>query len=301
MRLAGRFAACDDIPDVPVVRCLTIICSSAKMSATLESSTEVTLPPVSGFTPRERQQFESDGFVIARGLADAARCRRMLDATLAGVAARTPPVEYEADLHYPGAPESRDVPGGDTIRRLKEAHGRDPAFTQWVCLPALVTRLQQLLGPRVVMPLAHHNCIMTKQPRFSSETGWHQDIRYWSFERPELVSVWLALGHETPENGCLSLIPGTHRLEFARDRFDDALFLRPDLPENAVLIGRKVRAELAPGDVLFFHCRTFHSAGRNATGQTKYSAVFTFRPQQNPPLPGTRSASSAELLLPSAG
>ncbi len=148
------------------------------------------------------------------------------------------------------------------------------------------------------MPLAHHNCVMTKQPRYSSETGWHQDIRYWAFERPELVSVWLALGRETPENGCLYVIPGTHTLPISRDRLDDALFLRPDLPENATLIAQKVPVELEPGDVLFFHCRTFHAAGRNRTEQTKYSVVFTFRPADNPPRPETRSASMPELLLP---
>ena len=59
--------------------------------------------------------------------------------------------------------------------------------------------------------------------------GWHQDVRYWSFERPELVSVWLALGHEHPDNGCLSLIPRTHLLEVLRERLDGSLFLREDL------------------------------------------------------------------------
>jgi phytanoyl-CoA hydroxylase len=249
------------------------------------------------FAPREREQFERDGYVIARGLARPDLCRRMLDVVIAAVAAGTPPVEYEADLHYPGAPRSREVAGGNTIRRLKEAHGRDPVFREWVAHPPLRARLRQLLGPRLVMPLAHHNCVMTKQPRFSSETGWHQDIRYWSFARPELVSVWLALGRESTENGCLYLIPGTHRMEFARERFDDSLFLRPELPENAALIARKVPAPLEPGDVLFFHCRTFHAASRNETDQTKHSAVFTFRPEGNPPLAGTRSASQPELPL----
>jgi phytanoyl-CoA hydroxylase len=263
-----------------------------------ETLSEATSDVASGFRFDEREHFEREGFVVSRGLVDAATCRRMLDVTRRGVSDVIPPVEFEADLHYPGAPASRGEIGGDTIRRLKEAHGRDPVFTRWVTEPALVARLEQLLGGRVVMPLAHHNCIMTKQPRFSSETGWHQDIRYWSFARPELVSVWLALGRETPENGCLHLLPGTHRSEFARERFDEALFLRPDLPENAALIATRVAAPLEPGDVLFFHCRTFHAAGRNQTDQTKYSAVFTFRPFDNPPLAGTRSASHGELLLP---
>jgi len=266
----------------------------------MESSSAAGVVSDAGFSPWECREFQEQGFVVVRGLGSAETCARMRDVTRAGLAQHILPVEYESDLQYPGAPASRADSGGDTIRRLKEAHGRDPVFVQWIASQPIVARLRQLLGPQVVMPLAHHDCIMTKQPRYSSQTGWHQDIRYWSFARPELVSVWLALGEETTENGCLYVIPGTHRMEFARERFDDALFLRPDLPENAALIERKVPVPLSPGDVLFFHCRTFHAAGRNHTDLTKYSVVFTFRPLDNPPAPGSRSGSSPELLLPGA-
>ena len=107
----------------------------------------------------------------------------MMDCIRTTLAAPFGPVEYEADLHYPGAPGSRAAAGGDTIRRLKEVHGRHPVFTRFVSQPSLVARLQQLLGPQIVMPLAHHNCVMTKQPRYSSETGWHQDIHAMAQQR----------------------------------------------------------------------------------------------------------------------
>ena len=250
------------------------------------------------FAPAELDQFQHEGYVIARGLVDGAMRERMLDLTRRHLEQAIEPIEYEADLHYPGAPASRSALGGRTVRRLKLAHCRDVVFTEWLMCPELVGRLRQLVGPQVVAPLAHHNCIMTKQPRHSSETGWHQDIRYWSFERPELVSVWLALGRETAENGCLQLVPGTHRQSFDRSRFDEDLFLRGDLPENQALTAGAVSAELEPGDVLFFHCRTFHAAGRNQTDGPKYSVVFTFRPLDNRPRPGSRSASLPELLIP---
>ena len=272
--------------------------TSAQVENSAAGSQRAASPAGDRFAADELAQFDREGFVIARGLADAEICRQMIECTREGLAAAIGPAEFEADLHYPGAPGSRASAGGDTIRRLKEAHGRHPVFTQFISQPALLQRLGQLLGPQVVMPLAHHNCIMTKQPRFSSETLWHQDIRYWSYDRPELVSVWLALGPETPENGCLYLIPGTHKMSFSPDRFDEALFLRADLVENAALIERKLPAILGPGDVLFFHCRTFHAAGRNHTGQTKFSVVYTFRPADNPPKSGSRSASMPELVLP---
>jgi phytanoyl-CoA hydroxylase len=249
------------------------------------------------FSPAEVEQFQRQGFFIARGLARGDLVSRMLAATLAGLAGEIPPIEYEADLNYPGAPSSLDACGGRTVRRLKRAHSRHPVFTEWLSDPPLVERMRQLLGPEVVVPLAHHNCVMTKQPIYSSDTGWHQDIRYWSFSRPDLVSAWLALGEETIENGCLRLVPGTHRMQFDRSRFDDALFLRTDVPENAALLQSEVTAELDAGDVLFFHCRAFHAATRNFGSKPKYSVVFTFRPLDNPPVAGSRSASFPEILL----
>ncbi len=253
-----------------------------------------------GLSPAEREQFERDGYLVVRQLAGPELRDRILAVARDGLAREIPPIEYEADLHYPGAPQSHDSPGGRTIRRLKQAISRDSVFMEWASSPGLVSRLRQLLGPDLVMPLAHHNCIMTKQPRHSSDTGWHQDIRYWSFERPELVSVWLALTPENAANGCLYLIPGTHRETLERRRYDDAQFLRPELAENTSLIARAVRAELEPGDVLFFHARTFHAASRNHTDATKISVVFTFRALDNRPRPGSRSASLPELLLPRA-
>ena len=257
------------------------------------------MEPVSTlFTPEQVAQFSRDGYTIARGLADERLRGDLLAATLDGLTRESGPIEYEADLHYPGAPESHDGAGGRTVRRLKQAHSRHYAFTEWAAHPQVLGRLRQLLGPQVVMPLAHHNCVMTKHPEFSSDTGWHQDIRYWAYSRPELVSVWLALGPERRENGCLRVIPGTHKIAFDRSRLDEALFVRDDLPENRELIDQAVYAELDPGDVLFFHARTVHAASRNHSSQTKYSLVFTYRPLDNPPVASTRSAAAPEMLMP---
>jgi phytanoyl-CoA hydroxylase len=180
---------------------------------------------------------------------------------------------------------------------LKQAATRGPVFVEWMTQPAILNRLQQLLGPKIVCPLAHHNCIMTKQPAFSSDTGWHQDIRYWAFQRPELVNAWIALGQERLENGGLMVIPGSHRVKFTPEQFDASTFFRADLPQNQSLIEKRVIVELMPGDVLFFHCLTLHAATRNYTTTPKWSAVFTFRPADNLPVKGSRSASSPELAL----
>lgn len=248
-------------------------------------------------TQIELERFHQDGYIIVRALASAAEVAGMKAVAERALAENTAPVEYEADLHYPGAPPSRDAPGGRTARRLLQAYARDGVFKSWATKPAVVEKLRQLLGPDLVLSQGHHNCIMTKQPHYSSDTLWHQDIRYWAFERPELVSAWLALGPESPENGGLYVLPGTHIMSFAPSRMDEAQFLRADLAENRALIATQVPVLLAAGDVLFFHCRTVHAAGRNQTGQTKFSVVFTYHAADNHPLPGTRSEATPEITL----
>ena len=216
------------------------------------------------------------------------------------LAAQTQPLEYEAQVKYPGAPVSLDAPGGRTVRRLLQACARDELYRDWATSPELAERLRQLLGGKLELSQAHHNCIMTKNPAFSSATGWHQDIRYWSFQKPELVSVWLALGPEHEENGCLWLVPGSHRMEFLPDQFDGDRFFRTGLEQNRLVIDAKVAAELDEGDVLFFHCRLLHAAGRNRTALTKFAAVFTYHCADNLPLAGSRSALLRDIDVPLA-
>ena len=251
----------------------------------------------SALSPAELDAFRADGFLVVRRLASADVCREMRQLTLRHLAEAQLPIEYEADTHYPGAPSALDVPGGRTIRRLLQAYARDAVFRQWVESPELGDRLRQLLGGPIALSQAHHNCVMTKQPAFSSVTGWHQDIRYWAFERPELVSAWLALGTENVDNGCLRVVPGSHLSAFDREQYDDALFFRTDRDDNRQMLARQVRVMLEPGDVLFFHCRLLHAAGRNATTVPKLAAVFTFYRQDNHALPDTRSASLPGVSL----
>ena len=249
------------------------------------------------FLPNELSLFRREGYFIARHLIPQVYLDTMRRITKRDLESHFGDIEYEADLHYPGAPESLDSEGGRTARRLRQAVSRDPVFARLVKESFLLGRLQQLLGPHVVMPLAHHNCIMTKQPRFSSDTGWHQDTRYWSFQSGDLINIWIALGPETLHNGCLRVLPGTHHAAADRERLDEALFLRADLEINQPLIAQAQPVELEPGDVLFFHARCFHAATRNFSDETKQSVVFTFRSLDNPPVPGSRSTVLPELLL----
>ena len=242
-------------------------------------------------------RFRGDGYVVLHELASRGECEQ-----LAGLARRdleplVGPAEFEADVGYPGAPRTRSDPGGLTPRRLLHAYSRDVAFRRFATHGGLREVLHGLLDGEVCLSQCHHNCVMTKHPGYSSATAWHQDVRYWSFDRPELVSLWLALGTETAANGALMVIPGSHHLDLDRGRLDRDLFLRPGLRENRALIDQAVTLELATGDGLLFSSRLFHAAGRNDTDRVKLSLVFTYHAADNQPIPGTRSAQYPAITL----
>jgi phytanoyl-CoA hydroxylase len=248
---------------------------------------------------REAQiaQLRDQGFVVVPRFIAGGELTALNGLARAQLAARADPLEYEADLRYPGAPPSRAAAGGETVRRLLDAYARDPLFAAQATARGLRDWMEGYFGDRVLMSRAHHNCLMTKHPRYGSLTGWHRDMRYWSFAREDLVSVWLALGAEEVDNGALWFVPGSQRGVFDASRFDDAKFFRADLPENAKLIDGMESPRLEPGDAVFFHCNTLHSAGQNRSDAVKFSLVFTYHAADNAPTTGSRSASLPEILL----
>ena len=237
------------------------------------------------------------GFVVARQFAAPATVAALRDEAQRQLGQAVAPLEYEADLQYPGAPASRQAQGGGTVRRLLGAYGRGPLFQAWASSPAVAGWLRAYFADTPVLSTVHHNCVMTKHPAYGSLTGWHQDIRYWSFTDDDLVSTWLALGHETADNGGLFFLPGSHTASFSASQFDQQKFFREDLPENQAWIERAVCPELQPGDVVFFHCRTLHAARQNSSQQVKLSLVHTYYPQTCAPIPDTRSAMSPGVPL----
>ena len=247
----------------------------------------------------ESAAFERDGYIVIRNMVTAQRFTELRTIANDHLRQLIAPIEFEVDVRYPGAPLEENSPGADISRRLLQAFARDEAFRLWALDPEVKHILSGLLQTEEGLSVSqcHHNCIMTKAPGFSSVTLWHQDSRYWAFDYENLVSVWLALGDEDKTNGCLRVIPGSHKLNFDSGRFDAAMFLRPDLSENKSLIKQAVTVELNPGDVLFFHSRLFHAAGRNLSDETKLSVVFTYHQASNKPINNTRSARFSSIPM----
>jgi phytanoyl-CoA hydroxylase len=233
-------------------------------------------------TTQQINDFNTNGFLLLPQFADHQRCDAILELAKKHLMQKIEPVESEEEYLQRNSPKK-------TVRRLRQVYDREPLFAQWMRDPEMRPVLEQLLGEEPRLLLAHHNSIMTKLPHVSSVTSWHQDIRYWHYENDNLLSVWLSLGDEFLDNGLLEFIPGSHKMTFTPDQFDEKSGFRDDLPQNRAIIAKRVHFDLKKGDVVLFHAKTLHYAHKNNTDTPKISFVYSVRALSNRPIPNTRS------------
>ena len=176
-------------------------------------------------------------------------------------------------------------------------YSRDILFKEWMKEVKIRPILQQILNDQVVITTAHHNSIMTKLPHQSTETRWHQDRRYWRYSDNNLVSIWLALDDENSQNGVLEFIPGSHRMTFEAEQFDEKEYLKEAFEKNIPLIEKKVSTTLEKGDVVIFHSLLLHRANKNNTDNPKISFVYTVKGASTKVIDGSRSAEYPEVIL----
>lgn len=242
-------------------------------------------------TEQQVEHFVRFGYVILPNAADSTEINNLREVTEAQLAAHQAPFELEADVHYPGAPLNRDAVGGQTIRRLLNAYARHEAYTRWAEKPLITDAIKSLLNAeKLHISPNHHNCIMTKQPAFSSRTGWHRDTRYWHFTNKYLINSWLAIGDEKAENGGMLILPGSHRWDIDVNSLDEAQFLIEDHPSNVARLSLAKQVDLNAGDCLLFSAHCFHAAGANMTDKRKFSLVFTYHGENTESIPKTKSA-----------
>ncbi len=238
------------------------------------------------------KQFNEDGFLVLRQFAGHQLCDTILDLAKVHLKYKIPPIETESE--YVG--EDKEVLR-ITVRRLRQVYHRDIVFKTWMENKEIRPILKQVLQDSPVLTLAHHNSIMTKMPHTSTETSWHQDIRYWNFENDNLVSVWLALDEEYDENGVLEFIPGSHKMQFSAEQFEGKQYFSCTPEENQRLIEKKTSTVLQKGDLVLFHGRLLHRANKNSTDKAKISFVYTVKGKNNKCIEGTRSSAYPEIIL----
>ena len=65
--------------------------------------------------------------------------------------------------------------------------------------------------PQRVSPGHPFFCKYPSASRGDKFVAWHQDLTYWGLEPPQAVTAWLAIDDVDIDNGCMRVVPGSHR------------------------------------------------------------------------------------------
>jgi len=96
-----------------------------------------------------------------------------------------------------------------------------------------------------------------------------------------LLTVWLPVTEATVENGCLCVIPGSHRAGLATHCPGTSTDRQLHIPEP-LLAGTPVPLPMRPGSVLLLHRLTEHSSLSNQSDGIRWSFDLRYQPVGQP-------------------
>jgi phytanoyl-CoA hydroxylase len=165
--------------------------------------------------------------------------------------------------------------GVPILRKIEETYRYSDTFQNLPAHPNLVAMLNAMLGPDLLL---FRSTLMLKPPYHGSTHGFHQDSAYWPMDPPTQVTVSIALTDATAENGCIRVIPGSHKWEVKHWgdiwRADNTGMTDDD---EADLSGQ-IEAPLKAGSALFFHSRIVHGSGANKSPHPRNTALYAYFP-----------------------
>ena len=157
------------------------------------------------------------------------------------------------------------------VRKLMKFVEWDGRFQPLTADPDLLDVLARLMGDA---PVLFQEMALLKPPR-GREKPWHQDCAYFNYPLgTPIIGVWVALDHAGLDNGCLHILPGTHREGPVNH------FKRRDwqICDADVQTERDVVVPLAPGGCLLWHGMTHHGSPTNPSQKMRRALQFHYRP-----------------------
>ncbi|XP_052744037.1 probable phytanoyl-CoA dioxygenase isoform X1 [Bicyclus anynana] len=209
----------------------------------------------------QRRFYEDNGYLVIKKLIDFTclyGCKQRFIKICKGVVDRGGmTIVKEPSLAAQGAK------GEDLINKISEIHF-DDVFATYTEHPRLLHVLAQLIGE----PMRVINSMLINKPPGSVRHPPHQDLYYFPFRPAEkITAAWTAIDDVTVENGCLYVIPGSHKRNFIypHGNLPDSNKLYHGILEPAVSEEPRAQLEMSPGDTVLFHPLIVHGSGPNTT------------------------------------
>jgi non-haem Fe2+, alpha-ketoglutarate-dependent halogenase len=215
-------------------------------------------PRAGGSTPADlRARFATDGFAVPLPVltpTEAQALRRQLEAY-----ERTGGAEAAGVLRHKG-------------------HIVLPWLADLIRHERILSAVSAILGPDL---LCWTTNAFIKEPDDGKFVSWHQDAAYWGLSSNDVVTAWVAFTASRPDNGCMRVIPGSHRwpVQPHRDTHHPAnLLTRGQELEVAVDESQAVHLLLEPGQMSLHHVLIAHASGYNRSGDRRIGMAIRYIP-----------------------
>lgn len=258
--------------------------AAAEMRPRQDPVVHSTWTPDAPLTRAQTEQFDRDGYIVLENLFSQDEV-----AYLQRAAGRL--------LADPDALDSETIiaePQSNEIRSIFEVHRQSDVIARLAADARLADVASFLLGDRVYI----HQSRLNYKPGFKGkEFYWHSDFETWHVEdgmpRMRALSMSVLLAENTPHNGPLMLIPGSHRTyltcvgETPDDHYLSSLKKQeygvPDEDSLAELAHKHgiVAPTGAPGAVVIFDCNMMHGSNGNITPFPRANAFMVYNAVSN--------------------
>ena len=178
---------------------------------------------------------------------------------------------------FRGALESiADNCGEGSLKRFDSLH----LFFDWahrlVTHDALLNAIEDVLGGDI---LIDGTLVFYKPPQDSSYVSWHQDSVYSGWHLTPSTSAWIALTGSHRANGCMRVIPGSHKqglVSHVNVRDDSNLVARGERVETVVDESQAVDVVLKPGEMSLHHSTIIHGSNANTSDEARIGFIVRF-------------------------
>ncbi|XP_014463049.2 phytanoyl-CoA dioxygenase, peroxisomal isoform X1 [Alligator mississippiensis] len=218
-------------------------------------------------TPEQRHFYDENGYLLIKNLVSDEDIERFRNEFIK---------ICKKEIQVPGLIAMRDVTIAKSefvadekaITKIQDFQ-EDAELFRYCTLPQILKYVECFTGPNI---MAMHTMLINKPPdpgKMSSRHPMHQDLHYFPFRPADLiVAAWTAMERVDRSNGCLVVLPGTHKGSLKQH----------DYPEweggvNKMYHGvrdydanqPRVHLEMKKGDTVFFHPLLIHGSGANQT------------------------------------
>ena len=203
---------------------------------------------------KQVESYREDGYITVRAVFPSEQIAALRQVADEFVEQSRAASEHTADFDL----EPGHSAAAPRLRRLKHPEALHPAFDEVFRDERVVEMVAQLVGPAV----RHFGGKLNmKSAAFGSAVEWHQDHAFAPRSNDDVLAVGIPLDDMDRENGCLLVVPGSHRgpiySHYQGDTFAGAV-TDPGFEPDPV-----VPVELKAGDISIHHGRLLHASRPN--------------------------------------